>query len=537
LRTVPPDAIAGFLGALALTHLIVAGYTLVVRARQGRATPAGGKGERPEAALLPFGLLNLAVVALDAGLAAVHVFAADDGRRLAAALTVAEAGRVAAVAFLLHFVLDYARVRRPRVVVSAILGAAALLALGSGTNAFAGLADARLREARLLGMWMPIVQLPSTPLGAASAVLVIAAAVAALVVLGQSYLRGRREAVSVTSAAFLGITLGYDALGQLGVTLAPRLSPLGWVVFVAGVIMTLFGRFTALRGQLEERAQELNDRARDLARAYADLRAAQDELVRKEQLAAVGELSAVVAHEVRNPLAIISNAVATLRRHGISEEDRGTLLAILDEETTRLNRLVGDLLRYARPITLERQLIGLRELVERGVTLAEGKIGLDIELVETDPTERIWADQNLVRQVIENLIDNAIQAMSGGGLLTVTLANGVLDGAPGVEIQIADTGEGMDTEVRARALDPFFTTRPSGTGLGLAIVARIIDAHGGTLRIRSKAGAGTVMHVFLPRAAAESPPRSRRGEQRASDPRASDAELPAELARSLGSKR
>jgi signal transduction histidine kinase len=121
-----------------------------------------------------------------------------------------------------------------------------------------------------------------------------------------------------------------------------------------------------------------------------------------------------------------------------------------------------------------------------------------VELVEPEATERVWADAGLIRQVIDNLIDNAIQAMSGGGTLTVTLVNTEVEGVRGVEIQIQDTGEGMDTQVRARALDPFFTTRPSGTGLGLAIVARIVDAHGGVLRIKSKAGAGTVMHVFLP---------------------------------------
>ncbi len=125
--------------------------------------------------------------------------------------------------------------------------------------------------------------------------------------------------------------------------------------------------------------------------------------------------------------------------------------------------------------------------------LAEGKIDLVAELVEPEPTPKIWADPNLVRQVIDNLIANAIQAMSGGGALTVTLVNLELEGARGVELQIQDTGEGMDTQVRARALDPFFTTRPSGTGLGLAIVARIVDAHGGVLRIKSKAGAGTVI--------------------------------------------
>src|SRR5580704_1153352 len=121
--------------------------------------------------------------------------------------------------------------------------------------------------------------------------------------------------------------------------------------------------------------------------------------------------------------------------------------------------------------------------------------------------------------------------MSGGGTLTVTLVSATPDGVPGVELQIQDTGEGMDTQVRARALDPFFTTRPSGTGLGLAIVARIIDTHGGTLRIRSTAGEGTSMHVFLPRSSEGAPPRSPssdRPERRSSDP-----PLPAELKKAM----
>jgi signal transduction histidine kinase len=243
----------------------------------------------------------------------------------------------------------------------------------------------------------------------------------------------------------------------------------------------------------------------------------------------------VVAHEVRNPLAIISNAVATLRRDGVPDDDRATLLTILDEETSRLNRLVGDLLRYARPIALERQLVSLREIVERGLSLADNRVDLSVELHEPEPTARIWADAGLVRQVFDNLIDNAIQAMSSGGVLTVTLVNLELDGARGVEVQIQDTGEGMDTEVRARALDPFFTTRPSGTGLGLAIVARIVDAHGGVLRIKSKAGSGTVMHVFLPLSSEAPEPRRPRSDR--PDRPSSVPPLPRDLEAALGRSR
>src|SRR4051812_13874721 len=115
-----------------------------------------------------------------------------------------------------------------------------------------------------------------------------------------------------------------------------------------------------------------------------------------------------------------------------------------------------------------------------------------------------------------------MQGMASEGTITVRLQNLEQEGVRGVELQIQDTGEGMDTQVRNRALDPFFTTRPAGTGLGLAIVARIIDAHGGQLRIKSAAGAGTVMHVFLPVSAE---PRSLRpGSQ--SDPAEPPSSLP-----------
>jgi signal transduction histidine kinase len=335
--------------------------------------------------------------------------------------------------------------------------------------------------------------------------------------------------VGFVGLSLLMVTLGLDAVRALGWAARPPLAPLGYAAFVNGVIMTLLSRFDALRGQLEGRARKLRDQARDLEKAYAELRAAQDELVRKKQLTAVGELSAVVAHEVRNPLAIIANAVATLRRSGLEDADRSMLLRILEEESSRLNHLVGDLLRYARPIDLERQLVNLRDLAERGLSLAEGKIDLEVELREPEPTLRVWADPNLVRQVIDNLVSNAIQAMSSGGELTVTLVNLDLDGVRGVEIQIQDTGEGMDTEVRARALDPFFTTRPSGTGLGLAIVHRIVDAHGGVLRFKSKAGSGTTVHVFFPCSS----------EPRPSDPGrpTSDPPLPLDLRESLAKKR
>ena len=525
-------AIAGFLSALAIAHATVAGYSLLLYTRPPQRDPgaiATSAGSRSDQELRVFGLLNIALAALAGGMARAHAIA-EIPARLPVALAIAGVGRIASAALLLHFVLLYARARRPKGAVIALHVIAGSFAIASLAGLVHRHGEAHAREAWIGGVRVATILVPAAPLGVAFAICSVLVASGALFMLTRAFLRGRREAVTFVGMTLLTVTMFYDALRDVGWVVGPALLPIGYGALVNGVMMTLLSRFAALRGQLEARARELRGRARELARSYEELRAAQDELVRKEQLAAVGELSAVVAHEVRNPLAIIGNAVATLRRSGVTDEDRDTLLGILDEESSRLNRLVGDLLRYARPISVERQQVSMREIVERGLGLAGGRVDLQVELLEAEPTPRVWADPGLIRQVIDNLVDNAIQAMSGGGVLTITLVNLDFDGVRGVEVQIQDTGEGMDTEVRARALDPFFTTRPSGTGLGLAIVARIIDAHGGVLRIKSKAGSGTVMHVFLPISAESGALRrpSDRPERPSYEP-----PLPSDLSRSL----
>jgi len=216
------------------------------------------------------------------------------------------------------------------------------------------------------------------------------------------------------------------------------------------------------------------------------------------------------------------------------EDDRQTLLGILDEEASRLNRLVGDLLRYARPVRCERQPVALREIVERALALAQARPDVAVTLTEPEPLEKIQADPQLLRQVLENIVNNALQAMPGGGTLAVNLAAQTVDGSSGVEIQVKDTGEGMDTTVRDRAFDPFFTTRAAGTGLGLAIVARIVDAHGGQLKIYSDVGEGTAVHVFLPQHGEPAP--SRRSIP--PDSRTSSLPpMPAELRRAMVSRK
>ncbi len=293
------------------------------------------------------------------------------------------------------------------------------------------------------------------------------------------------------------------------------------VAFVLCTGLARNARYANLVGELEKSKAKLELLATETGHVYEQLAATEEQLVQKEQLAVVGELAAVIAHEVRNPLAIITNAVAGLRKQVISREDRETLLSILDEEANRLNRLVTDLLRYARPVNVQKTHFSLSDLLDRalGHVKASDK-GIAATLNSECQDERLWGDANLLRQVFDNLVDNAVQAMVPGGTLTIRVHTSTEDGVDGLAVDIIDTGEGMDTHVRSRARDPFFTTRPSGTGLGLAIVDRIVEAHAGHFSIDSHAGEGTTVTVFLPLGSPSEPPMPRRAKSTRKPPQA-----------------
>lgn len=275
----------------------------------------------------------------------------------------------------------------------------------------------------------------------------------------------------------------------------PELLDLGLVLIIASGIDANIRRIARSGDALQTQTEAL-------ALSYAELRSTQERLVRNEQLAAVGELSAVIAHEVRNPLAIIKNALSGLRRKSLGPNDRLTLLDILDEETDRLNRLMHDLLAYARPVAPQLGSVPVEDLLRRSVERAFGGVtaprGLEVTLEVAADTPHVEADPDLLIQAFVNIIENALQAMPDGGTLLLRSRLAARSGRPTVAIDISDTGEGMDTIVRTKARNPFFTTRPTGTGLGLAIVERVIRNHGGQIEIASGHGQGTTVSVYLP---------------------------------------
>lgn len=246
----------------------------------------------------------------------------------------------------------------------------------------------------------------------------------------------------------------------------------------------------------------------DLKRSFDELADAQRTLVERERLAALGELSAVIAHEVRNPLAIIWNSLGTLRHKLQPTGDVATLLDIVREESDRLNRLVSDLLDYARPNLAELRRSELAPLIRDAVEAArtasdDSQVQVLIDVPDGLP--HVLADARLLRQALVNLVINAVQAMPDGGVVTLVA---VADReARTVRIDVADQGEGLSPEAHARLFEPFFTTKATGTGLGLMLVKRIVDAHGGEVVVAARAERGTIFSLRLPIALASvSPP-------------------------------
>lgn len=227
-------------------------------------------------------------------------------------------------------------------------------------------------------------------------------------------------------------------------------------------------------------------------------RALEAQLRRVDRLASVGQLAAGIAHEVRNPLAILRATAQLIAGRLVEEEGTNRYARVLVEESDRIERLIGELLEYARPRPPHRTALDLRRTLEDAAHhVRPYALQHDVSIAVEASSAVLWADDEQLRQALVNLLLNAVQASPPGSAIHV--GGAIAEGT--ATITIADQGRGMSAEVRERACDPFFTTRPEGTGLGLALVSTIVQEHTGTLKIDSAAGAGTTITLTLPQEA------------------------------------
>jgi two-component system sensor histidine kinase HydH len=300
--------------------------------------------------------------------------------------------------------------------------------------------------------------------------------------------RGDRTATAHV-VALTAVLLGgaHDALAATGVLRDPYVLDLGLLALVLAVGGSITSRFVASARALELSSQKLA--------------AAQRELVEKERLAALGELAAVVAHEVRNPLAVVFNATAGLRRARVEQTDHDALVAIVQEEAERLRDIVSDLLEFARPRPAVVDEVSAAELVRSAVETARSVASVgpgEVSLEMTSDLDRMTCDERLVRQAVVNLVTNALQAEGRRSPVRVFLRL-ERDKTEMMVVRVEDDGAGIGEEIRDRIFTPFFSTRPKGTGLGLAVVQRCAEAHHGTISVHATPGGGATFELRIPR--------------------------------------
>jgi signal transduction histidine kinase len=283
----------------------------------------------------------------------------------------------------------------------------------------------------------------------------------------------------------------------------------GWVV-VAPLFLKerllgfiLLGRKRSQKDYTEEELNLLetflNQAALAISRAliYRDMSLKDRQIMQAEKMAAIGELAAGIAHEIRNPLGIITGSAETVQKHK-DQKIRKEMVEYILEESKRINGLISSFLDFARPKEPELVSCDLREILEKIILLLSPRARtLRVEIKKEIPETpvRVAVDPEQIRQAITNLGVNALEAMPKGGVLKVTVQE---DGKERVFVRFSDTGKGIPNEIRAKVFDPFFTTKEGGTGLGLSIAHRIITQHGGTITLERGDERGSTFTIILP---------------------------------------
>lgn len=279
----------------------------------------------------------------------------------------------------------------------------------------------------------------------------------------------------------IGVIIVSDAMTFFWVSHFAKLHPAGYAVeyLEAGVISVVYALMGLLVWLLVNQLR--NDQTR-LTHSLEELARTRDRLLIEERLAAVGRLSSAVAHEIRNPVAIIASSLVTADRPEAGEQQRKEMYSIARSEAARLEKLTSDFLSYARPSQPQRSQVALSEVLGYIAEIAQVQANKrDIRIfVEGGNGEAANLDRGQIQSALLNLVLNAIDAAPIGGMIAVRSRR---ISAKGLEVQVENTGEPISHETLSRIFEPFYTTKPSGTGLGLAISRNIARAHGGDLTV------------------------------------------------------
>ena len=245
---------------------------------------------------------------------------------------------------------------------------------------------------------------------------------------------------------------------------------------------------STLRNHAEILEKKVDEKTKELLEA-------QVKLLQSERLAIIGQMAAMVAHDLRSPLSGIKNALFYLRRNENlkDNEDVKKILGLVEENLENATKIINDLLDYSREIKLEKQNVSLKNLLSGSIL--ETKVTSNVRVINSvDNSLEVFIDENKMKRVFVNLFNNAVDAMPNGGTIEISSSlekNKIL-------VTIADTGKGMSLEHQSKLWIPLFTTKTKGIGLGLVICKRFVEAHGGNISVRSEENKGTIFTIELP---------------------------------------
>lgn len=296
-----------------------------------------------------------------------------------------------------------------------------------------------------------------------------------------------------------GLVLGVVdtfSMRALGVSFQLNGAEAGWLV--AGYFSSSFALLGFLLGYVAEQRRRDRESAAIIRAQLEALDAARSRLAQSEKLAALGQLAAAIAHEVRNPLAVIRSAAQSVAETlPDADADARRSCSFITAEIDRLTSVTSTLLAFARPLHLAPRPIAVAAVFDQALLLAGSDLAakhIAVERKLPPDLPPVHADADLLSQVILGLLGNAAEVMPDGGRVVLDArANG-----GGVEIAVADSGPGVPADLRKRIFEPFFTTRARGTGLGLAVARHIMQAHGGGIDVADNPGGGARFVLSLP---------------------------------------
>jgi signal transduction histidine kinase len=257
--------------------------------------------------------------------------------------------------------------------------------------------------------------------------------------------------------------------------------------------------FASRRDEIGELGRRFNETVRQLRETREELqRLHRTQMTRAEHLATLGELAAGLAHEIRNPLAGIAGVIEIIGRDLPANSSAREVLKDVEQEVRHIQKILNELLDYARPKPPQPRLADLNATAERAVLLARQQAAsrpVEIEFRPANNADPVEHDPDAIQQVLLNLLLNALQAIEGRGKILVEV------GAEGsyATVAVTDTGTGIPPQLLPNIFKPFYTTKSKGTGLGLSLARRIVEAHGGRIQVETETGRGSTFRVWLPR--------------------------------------